>query len=124
MARGRRVPLYAQGLCRPYPLEDRARLRTPKPDAPAWRVGDLVVLKRHVPETGELGVLLITYNHGIEWLSALYDLSKLAGKYVVVLEPSTWGYQDVCFMSYLGADLDVLVHAQSEPDHTFISSLR
>ena len=106
-----------------YPDEDRLRLRTPRPDAPPWRVGDLVVLKRHVPETGELGALLVTYNHGISWFSAMLDLAKLAGKYVVVLEPSTWGYQDVRFLPYIGSDLDVLVHAQSLIDYHFIASL-
>ncbi|MGE0192619.1 MAG: glycosyltransferase [Planctomycetota bacterium] len=107
-----------------YPDDDRLRLRTPRPDAPASRQGDLLVLKRHDPATGEPGVLYVTYNHGIEWLPRLYDLAKLAGKYVIVLEPSTWGYMDPAFLPYLGSDLDVIVQAQNEHDFAFIEGLR
>jgi len=106
-----------------YPDADRLRLRTPRPDAPASRQGDLVVLKRYDPATGEPGVLYVTYNHGIEWLPRLYDLGRLAGKYVIVLEPSTWGYMDPAFLPYLGSDLDVVVQAQNEHDFAFIEGL-
>lgn len=106
-----------------YPPADRVRLRTPRPDAPARRQGDLVVLKRHDPASGEPGVLYVTYNHGIEWLPRLYDLAQLAGRYILVLEPSTWGYMDPGFLPYLGHDLDVIVQAQNPHDHEFIASL-
>lgn len=106
-----------------YPLEDRVRLRTPKPQAPAARQGDLLVLKEHDPATGEQGVLLVTYHHGIEYLPMVLDLGALAGRYALVLEPSTWGYMDARFLPYLGADLDVVVEAQSAPDHAWIAGL-
>ena len=121
----RRHPDMAQVRARfdTYPVGERARLRSPKPDSPWSRPGDLVVLKRHDPASKEPGVLLVTYNHGIERLSGLYDLGALAGKYILVLEPSTWGYQDARFLPYVGNDLDVVVMAQSAPDFDFVASL-
>ncbi len=107
-----------------YPEADRVRVRTPRPDAPPSRQGDLLVLKRHDPATNEPGVLYVTYNHGIEWFARLYDLAALAGRYVIVLEPSTWGYMDPVFLPYLGHDLDVIVQAQNQTDFGFIEGLR
>lgn len=106
-----------------YPLEDRVRLRTPKPGAPPARQGDLLVLKPHDPATGEPGLLYVTYNHGIGWLSSLFELSGLAGRYVIALEPSTWGYMDPVLLPFLGCDLDVLVQAQNATDFGFVEGL-
>ena len=107
-----------------YPPEDRVRLRIPKPGSPPSRPGDLLVLKEHVPSTGEKGVLLVTYHDAIGYLPMVFDLAALASRYVLVLEPSTWGYMDARFLPYLGSDLDVVVEAQSAPDFAFIASLR
>ena len=106
-----------------YPFEDRVRLRTPRSDAPAKRQGDCVLYKPHDPATGEKGLLYITYNHGAAWLPSLYDLPALAQKYIIALEPSTWGYMDFMFMPYIGADLDVIVEAQNTVDFDFIEGL-
>lgn len=106
-----------------YPPSDRVRLRSPRPEAPAARQGDLILLKEPGPAPGEQGVLLITYHHGIAYFPMVYDLSRLAGRYVVVLEPSTWGYMDARFLPYLGSDLDVVVEAQSRPDFEWVRDL-
>jgi glycosyltransferase involved in cell wall biosynthesis len=106
-----------------YPPEDRVRLRIPRPDSPAARPGDLLVLKAHDPATGEPGVLLVTYHDAIGFLPQVFDLAALASRYVLVLEPSTWGYMDERFLPYLGADLDVVVEAQSRPDFEFVAGL-
>jgi glycosyltransferase involved in cell wall biosynthesis len=106
-----------------YPLADRVRLRLPRPDAPADRPGDLLVLKPFDPATGDRGVLLVTYHAGIEALPAVYDLAALAARYQIVLEPSTWGYMDARFLPYVGSDLDVLVQAQHPDDFAFVEGL-
>ncbi len=107
-----------------FPLADRVRLRSPRPEAPASRQGDLLLLKAPDPATGEQGVLLVTYHHGIELLPRVFDLAGLAAEHVLVLEPSTWGLMDARFLPYLGSDLGVIVEAQSEPDHAWIGGLR
>jgi len=43
---------------------------------------------------------------------------------MLVLEPSSWGYQDATFFLYLGSDLDVVILAQYRPDFEFIHGLR
>src|SRR5262245_38869434 len=106
-----------------YPAEDRVRLRIPRPNSPAARPGDLLVLKEHDPTPGEPGVLLVTYHDAIAAFPQVFDLAGLARRYVVVLEPSTWGYMDERFLPYLGRDLDVVVEAQSRPDYDFLAAL-
>ncbi|HEY0003489.1 MAG TPA: glycosyltransferase [Pyrinomonadaceae bacterium] len=106
-----------------FPLEHRARLRFPRPDPDPERQGDLVVLKPYDPQTGERGVLMVMYSEGILALTAVFDLGALASKYMFVLEPSSWGYQEVRFFLYLGADLDVLVQSPRRADFEFIESL-
>ena len=107
-----------------YPLEDRVRARHARKDSPPQRPGDFTVLKRARPETGEKGVILVTFNDGIAHAAALYDLAGLSKDYQLVLEPSTWGYMDEIFLTYLGHELDVVVQAQNRIDYAWIESLQ
>jgi glycosyltransferase involved in cell wall biosynthesis len=61
-------------------------------------------------------VLLVAYHDAILHLPAVFDLPSLAREYALVLEPSTWGYDDARFLLYLGSDVAALVEAQSRPD--------
>jgi len=106
-----------------FSLEDRARLRFPNDEDPE-RQGDLIVLKSFDAKSGERGVLLIKYSEAILAMAAVYDLGALASRYLLVLEPSQWGYQDARFLNYLGCDLEVLVGSPRRPDFEFIESLR
>ncbi|HEX8243573.1 MAG TPA: hypothetical protein VF541_08760, partial [Longimicrobium sp.] len=105
-----------------FPASERVRLRFPGDNDPE-RQGDLIVLKPFDPATGEKGVLLVKYTEAIRRFAAMLDLGALAPRYAVVLEPSSWGYQDLAFLLYLGADLDVVVQAPWKPDHDWIAGL-
>jgi len=107
-----------------FPLADRVRMRYPRPNDDPERQGDLMVLKAYDEATGEKGVLYVMYSESIRRFPALFDLPRLASRYMLVLEPSWWGYQDAEFLLYLGADLDVVVLAQCRPDFEFIRDLQ
>jgi len=106
-----------------FPLEHRVRLRFPNDNEPE-RQGDLIVLKACDATTGERGVILVKYSESILAMAAVYDLGALASRYMLVLEPSWWGYQDARFFLYLGSDLDVLVQSPRQEDFDFVASLQ
>lgn len=100
----------------------RVRLRYPNDDNPE-RQGDLVILKPYDPSSGERGVLMLMYSEAVLAMAAMYDLGALASQYAFVLEPSSWGYQDIRFLFYLGSDLDVLIQSPRQLDFEFIEGL-
>ena len=106
-----------------FPVDDRVRLRKPRANDDPERQGDLMVLKEHDAGTGEKGVLLLSYTQAFRRFAALFDVGALARRYVLVLEPSWWGYADVTFLMFVGADLDVVVQAPWRPDFDFIRGL-
>lgn len=106
-----------------FPPEHRVRLRFPNDDDPE-RQGDLIVLKPYDEVTGERGVLMLMYSEAVLAMAAMYDLGALASRYMFVLEPSSWGYQDVRFLFYLGSDLDVLIQSPRRADFGFVESLQ
>ncbi len=101
----------------------RVRLRMPNDEDPE-RQGNLMILKPYDPDTGERGVLMIKYSETILAMPAIFDLSALASRYMLIIEPSSWGYQDVRFLLYLGSDLDVIVESPREADYDFINELK
>jgi glycosyltransferase involved in cell wall biosynthesis len=103
--------------------EHRVRLRFPNDDDPE-RQGDLMIVKPYDPATGERGVLMIKYSESILALPAVFDLGALASRYMLVIEPSSWGYQDARFLLYIGSDLDVLVQSPRQADYDFIDELQ
>jgi glycosyltransferase involved in cell wall biosynthesis len=105
-----------------FPLEHRLRLRFPNDDD-AERQGDLIILKPYNEATGERGVIMLMYSEAILATAAIYDLSSLASRYMFVIEPSWWGYQDARFLLYLGSDLDVLVQSPRRADFEFVADL-
>ena len=104
-------------------MHHRVRLREPNDEDPG-RQGNLIVLKRHDPATGEKGVLLLTYSEPLRRLPAMYDLPALARRYAFILEPSSWGYEDPTYFLYAGSDVDVIVQAPWYRDFQFIQGLR
>jgi glycosyltransferase involved in cell wall biosynthesis len=105
-----------------YSLRDRVRNRFPN-DQDEERQGNLILLKRHNSMTGEKGVILVKYTYGIKRFAAIFDLTRLAARYSLVLEPSWWGYQDTTFLLFLGSDLEVLVQSPWRKDWDFIEEL-
>jgi hypothetical protein len=93
-----------------------------QPDDPR-RQGNLLVLKPFDPATGEKGVLYLQYTESILSFAALFDLAALARRYRLVLEPSTWGYQDASFLLLLRQGFDVIVQAQDAPDYEYVRGL-
>jgi glycosyltransferase involved in cell wall biosynthesis len=105
------------------PVAHRVRLRLPRVRDYAERQGNLMLLKRHNPATGEKGVILLKYSQAFLWFVTLFDIAALASRYTVVLEPCYVGYPDKRFLLLLGSDLDVLVFAPFPPDYEFIRQL-
>ncbi len=106
-----------------FTLENRVRLRFPNDDD-AERQGDLIILKPYDEATGERGVIMLMYSEAILATAAVYDLGALAARYMFVLEPSWWGYQDARFLLYLGSDLDVLIQSPRRADFEFVAALQ
>lgn len=103
-----------------YPVADRVRMRYPRPDEDEARQGDLIVLKAPDPETGEKGVLLIKYSEAFARFAALFEVERLVREYMIVLEPSWWGYQEAAFFMFVGSDAEVVVQAQAASDFEFL----
>jgi glycosyltransferase involved in cell wall biosynthesis len=106
-----------------FPMDHRLRLRFPNDDDPE-RQGDLIILKPYDETTGERGVIMLMYSEAVMAAAAVYDLGALAARYMFVLEPSWWGYQDARFLLYLGSDLDILVQSPRRADFEFVADLR
>jgi glycosyltransferase involved in cell wall biosynthesis len=108
---------------REYGPEHQVRLRMPRDNDNPERQGDLIILKHFNPHTKERGVVLVKYNNAILALAAVFDLAALVQEYVVVLEPSNWGYQEAHFLLYQGSDASVLVECARTEDVRYIQSL-
>ncbi len=102
------------------PLEHRVRLRKPRPEEDPERQGNLMALKSPDPSKGEKGVLLAMYSPTFPELVAVFDHARLFDRYRLVLEPSTWGYQDPALLLYLGAEAEVVVLAQRREDYEYL----
>jgi glycosyltransferase involved in cell wall biosynthesis len=101
----------------------QVRLREPNDEDPR-RQGNVIVLKRYEPSTGEKGVLLLKYGETLRRFPAVFDLAALASRYALILEPSSWGYEDPTFFLYAGADLDVVVQSPWYRDYHYLRELR
>lgn len=106
-----------------FPMEDRVRLRGPRPNDDPERQGNILILKAPVPSTGEKGVMLIKYSEAIRTVAAIHKIEEMVQEYALVLEPSSWGYADLPFLLYLGSDARVVVQTPVEKDWQFLESL-
>jgi glycosyltransferase involved in cell wall biosynthesis len=105
-----------------FGLANQVRLRLPRNDPDPRREGDVMILKPPLSD-GEKGVLMIMYSPSIALFAAIYDLERISRKYRIILEPSTWGYQDPDIILYLNLPTDVIVQAQYQPDYEFIREI-
>lgn len=105
-----------------WPDHHRVRMREPNDENPL-RQGDLILLKRYDPATGEKGVIMLKYTQSLWRFPAMFDIAALAARYAFVLEPSSWGYEDPGFFLYAGSDADVVVQAPWRRDYEFITHL-
>lgn len=69
------------------------------------------------------GVLYLQYNSSIEELAALFDLDKLYQSYVLVIEPSSWGYSDLGLEILLSGRNHIYVMAQDKVDYDLVTRL-
>ncbi len=99
-----------------------AAMKFPRVDDDVARQGNLVVLK--APSASEKGVLYLQYTESIREFVALFDMARVAAEYRLVLEPSTWGYQDESYLLLVHPGFDVLVQAQDPVDYRHIASLK
>jgi len=99
-------------------------MKYPRANDDSKRQGNLVLLKAWDADTREKGVLYLQYTESIPSFVSLFDLDRLARNYRLVLEPSTWGYQDVNFLLLIGKEMDVIVQAQDDLDFQIISALK
>jgi hypothetical protein len=103
--------------------EFAAAMKFPRAQDHPGRQGNLVALKPFDASTGEKGVLYLQYTESIPSFVALFDLEALAKNYRMVLEPSTWGYQDAVFLLLIRRGFDVVVQAQDAIDYEYIRGL-
>lgn len=104
-------------------VKSKARLITVEERGNPDKIGDLIVFKKEMPENNEKGVILIKYNEAIDKFPVLYDINKIAKSYRIVLEPSWVGYQELRFLSYYQANLDIVVQSPHKNDFDFIKNL-
>lgn len=102
--------------------EHLVRMRYPKNVDDPGRQGDLLVLKPYRGEN-EKGVLFIQYDEGVKRFTSLFDLTRVARHYRLVVEPSTSSYQNVMFFLLYGLDTDVVFEAQFQEDFEYIESV-
>ena len=105
---------------RELPLEYRVSLKYPRQNDFPERQGDLMVLKPANQITGEKGVLLIKFTESIAKFAALYDLRRVADQYMLLLEPSSWGYQNVNFLYLNHLPTPMFIECPYEKDFRFI----
>ena len=105
---------------RAEPLADRVRLRRHRNDGDAGRQGNMMILKVPKPETGEKGVMILTYNSTFAELPAVFDLVKILKRYRVVVEPSYSRNFEPAIFLYLGSDADVLLTSSQADDQDFV----
>ncbi len=113
--------IEARRIYNSFPEADSVRMRIPGNAEDIERQGNLIVLKKRRDQ--EKGVILIKYNTAIRKFPLLFDMKKIARDYVLVLEPSWWGYQHERFLLYVGANFNVHVQSQFKADYDFIESL-
>jgi glycosyltransferase involved in cell wall biosynthesis len=101
-----------------------ARMKFPRSPDDVRRQGNLVVLKAHDAVRGEKGVLYLQYTESIRAFVALFDIERIAKNYRLVVEPSSWGYQDESFLLLVHGAFDVLVQSQDPVDYKYIEGLR
>lgn len=106
-----------------YGADYASRMKFPRPKDDPRRQGNLLVLKAHDPTRGEKGVLYLQYTESIRPFVTLFDIERLAERYRLVVEPSTWGYQDESFLLLVRPGFDVLVQAQDSVDFDYLSGL-
>lgn len=99
-----------------------SRLKYPRTNDNESRQGDLLLLKPYLGDN-EKGVLLIKYNDSFEKFISLFDIDQISQRYRIVLEPSTWGYQDVVFSLFRPLNTDIIIQSQCQQDFEYIESL-
>ena len=106
-----------------YGIDYMCRIKYPrKPEIPG-RQGDLIVLKPNMSRN-EKGVLLLQYTESIKKMVALYEIGKFLKKYILVVEPSWWGYEDTILFLLFGHGGTIIIEAQYRPDFKFIDSIK
>lgn len=99
-----------------------SRLKYPKEKDFDRRQGDLLILKPYIGQS-EKGVLLVKYNDSFEKFVSLFNTDQVSQKYRIVLEPSTWGYQDIVFSLFRPLKTEIIVQSQCQQDFEYIESL-
>lgn len=105
--------------------DDRVRIRYQNEDDPQ-REGNLLILKepeRLSEDHVQKGVLYLQYNNSIIEFAALFDLEKLYKDYVLIVEPSSWGYSDIGLELLLHGNNLVYVMAQDSRDYDICKQL-
>jgi hypothetical protein len=113
----------ANGLfaCCPIDPNRLAELRQSLLSSPKPFQKRLIILSP--PSGEERGVLLIKFSDSFPYLRALFDLSRLGQRYVVVLEPSSCGYFDESILCLIGHGTPIVVQTPEPVDDRFLQRL-
>jgi glycosyltransferase involved in cell wall biosynthesis len=82
---------------------------------------DLIVLKQ--ASDNEKGVILLKYVRTFDAVSAMFDLPRLMGRYIFVLEPCWAGYWDPSLLMYFAPGQPVFVQCFTRDDLAFVTDV-
>jgi glycosyltransferase involved in cell wall biosynthesis len=82
---------------------------------------DLIVLAP--ASADQKGVVLFKYTRTFDAVVALFDLSRLMERYIIVLEPSWVGYCDPSILMFLSNGNPVFVQCFTDEDRQFVAKL-
>lgn len=105
------------------PLADRRRLRFFRENSPPHRQGNLIILKKSIPETGEKGVLILKYTPTFEQFAATFDLVSLLREYRVVFEPSSYRNIEASLFLFSGNEQSHVLQCAHPDDRKILSEL-
>lgn len=105
------------------PRADRRRLRHFRKQSSADRQGNLIVLKKADPGTGEKGVLALNYTPTFEQCAATFDLVPLLRDYRMVFEPSSYRNVEASLFLYSGKEHRHVLECAHPDDREILSQL-
>lgn len=108
-----------------FSREDAAKIRYRNEDDEN-REGNLLILKKpSINNDGSInkGVLYLQYNNSLYEFAQLYNLTNIYQKYILIFEPSSWGYSDLGLELLLHGKNKVFVMAQDQIDFEITARL-
>lgn len=105
------------------PEQDRLHLRHFRENSIAQRQGNMIILKKPVPETGEKGVIVLKYSPTFEHFVAVFNIRSLSKEFRIVFEPSWYRNIESSLFLYSGIGLTHVLQAAQNDDKIVLDKL-